>query len=163
VRVRLAVISPTDNDRGVFNHVGQCTSDLDRATRFYVEVFGFEVERDLAIPDEHAGPLLGLEPPLGLRARYLRKDEFVLELLTFDRVEQGAAARVMNETGLTHLSVSVEDLDVAVEQVQALGGELLIRLPNAVMVRDPDGQRVEVLTMDYRDFVARSLRQGDPG
>jgi len=155
----VASVVVTGDDRGVFNHVGQCTTDLDRATRFYVEVFGFEVERDLVIPDDHSADLLGLERPVGLRTRYLRKGDFVLELLSFDRVERRAAARVMNETGLTHLSLSVDDLDATVEQVQELGGELLIRLPNAVMVRDPDGQRLEILTMDYQDFVERTRRR----
>ncbi len=56
----------------------------------------------------------------------------------------------MNETGLTHLSVSVDDLDAAAARVPSLGGEVLIQLPNAVMIRDPDGQRVEILTVEYR-------------
>jgi len=30
------------------------------------------------------------------------------------------------------------------------GAEVLFRSPRAAMVRDPDGQRLELLTMDYR-------------
>src|SRR5262245_61127757 len=59
-------------DFTAFNHVGQCTTDLARAVRFYVELFGFEVERELEVPDEGSVPLLAMEPPLGLRAVYLR-------------------------------------------------------------------------------------------
>src|SRR4051812_29433738 len=55
-------------DKPVINHVGQCTTDLDLATRFYCELLGFEIERDLTVPDEAVGPLLGVEPPVGLRA-----------------------------------------------------------------------------------------------
>ena len=41
-----------------FNHVGQCVSDLERSKRFYVEVFGFEVARELRPPDEGSAALL---------------------------------------------------------------------------------------------------------
>jgi catechol 2,3-dioxygenase-like lactoylglutathione lyase family enzyme len=137
--------------------VGQCTTDLARAVRFYVELFGFEVERDLEIPDEGSVELLGMEPPLGLHAVYLRGGGIVLELLTFDRPgNPPRAERVMNEPGLTHLSLSVEAFDDVLERVPALGGEILSRLPAAAMVRDPDGQLLEILTMAYHDHVARS-------
>jgi catechol 2,3-dioxygenase-like lactoylglutathione lyase family enzyme len=139
----------------VFNHVGQCTSDLERATRFYVELLGFEVDRELEIPDEHSGTLLGLEPPVGLRARYLRRGELVLELMSFAGLEH-RPPRVMNEPGLTHVSVSVDDIHATADRVEGLGGEVLVRLSNAVMIRDPDGQRIELLTMEYQEWVERS-------
>ncbi|HVN49913.1 MAG TPA: VOC family protein [Acidimicrobiales bacterium] len=149
----------------MFNHVGQCTTDLDRATRFYVDLLGFEIERDLEVPDEAAGPLLGVDPPLNLRARYLRKGDFVLELMSFERLVRRDTPRVMNEPGLTHLSISVDDLDASVAQVPALGGEVVVVLPNAVMIRDPDGQLLELLTMEYRDMVERMKARAtrDPG
>ena len=43
---------------------------------------------------------------------YLRAGPFVLELLHFDRPDNPAPrSRVFNEPGLTHLSVSIEDID----------------------------------------------------
>jgi catechol 2,3-dioxygenase-like lactoylglutathione lyase family enzyme len=141
-------------DPGVFNHVGQCTNDLDRATRFYVELLGFEVERELQIPDEYAGPLMGVEPPVDLTARYLRHGDLLLELMSFAHLEE-RPPRVLNEPGLTHLSVSVDDFEGTVERVESYGGEVLIRLPNAVMIRDPDGQRLEILTADYPEWVRK--------
>ena len=142
--------------RAVFNHVGQCTTDLDRATRFYVELLGFEVERELVVPDAASGPLLGVDPPVGLEAVYLRCGGFTLELMVFDRPDNpGWTERVMNEPGLTHLSISVDDFDAVVGQVETLGGQVVSRLPNAVMARDPDGQLIEILPMAYRDHLDR--------
>jgi lactoylglutathione lyase len=135
----------------VFNHVGQCVVDLERATRFYVELFGFEVDRELAVPDAAVGSFLGVEHPLGLRVVYLRLGEFQLELLTFDR--QGNPAyrpRVLNEPGLTHVSLSVPDLDTVLTRVGDLGGQLVTQHRRSAFLRDPDGQLVEVIERDTR-------------
>ena len=132
-----------------FNHIGQCVADLDRARRFYVEVFGFEVARELHPPDRGAGRLLRLAPPIGMTACYLKRDDFVLELLAFaDAGTVAGPERVLNQPGLTHLSLGVDDLDEALAAVEAHGGEVLAdtNLGTAVFVRDPDGQLVELLT-----------------
>lgn len=135
----------------MFNHVGQCTADLARAVAFYTELLGFEIERELVVPDESSAPLLAVEPPVGLTAVYLTRGSFVLELMTFDRPSNpDRSERVMNEPGLTHLSISVDELDATVDRVPALGGEVVFRSPVAAMVRDPDGQLLELLPMAYR-------------
>jgi hypothetical protein len=56
----------------------------------------------------------------------------------------------MNEPGLTHLSLSVDDVAAAVARVADLGGRVVVDLPVAAIVRDPDGQLVELLPMEYR-------------
>jgi catechol 2,3-dioxygenase-like lactoylglutathione lyase family enzyme len=144
------------------NHLGQCVTDLGRATRFYVELLGFEVERDLTVPDGPAAALLGVEPPVGLRAVYLRRGDLVLELMVFDRPgNPGFTARQFTEPGLTHLSFSVDDLAAAVARVEELGGQVVTHLGDAAaMVRDPDGQLLELLPMSYRDSLGASLGDG---
>jgi catechol 2,3-dioxygenase-like lactoylglutathione lyase family enzyme len=130
----------------VFNHVGQCVVDLERAERFYVELFGFEVDREIAVPDEAVGSFLGVEPPVGLTVVYLRLGELQLELLAYDR--QGNPEyrpRVLNEPGLTHVSLSVPDLDAVLAQVGDLGGSVVTQHRRSVFLRDPDGQLVEVI------------------
>ena len=138
-------------DEPVFNHVGQATADLERAIGFYTELLGFTVERRMQIPDAGTAPLLGLAPPLGLDVAYLRLGSFVLELMLFRDSDNPAwRERVFNEPGLTHLSISVVDLAATLDRVEALGGQIVTRLPVAAMIRDPDGQLLELLTMDYR-------------
>jgi catechol 2,3-dioxygenase-like lactoylglutathione lyase family enzyme len=140
--------------RTAFNHVGQCVTDLDRARRFYTDVLGFEVEREIHPPDDLSARLLRIEPPLGMTACYLRRDGFVLELLHFDRpANPPYRARVVNEPGLTHVSVSVDDVDATLARVAEHGGEVLddTNIGLGVFVRDPDGQLVEILPMAYRE------------
>lgn len=130
-----------------FNHVGLCVADVDRSRRFY-EALGFTFERELRPPDDLTGPLLGLPQPVGLTAVYLRSGDFTLELLHY---RSGGTApdrpRGMDELGLTHLSVTVDDVPATLEQVRNLGGKVLTKtdIGVAVMVRDPDGQLVELL------------------
>jgi catechol 2,3-dioxygenase-like lactoylglutathione lyase family enzyme len=131
-----------------FNHIGHCVTDLDRSRRFYVEALGFEVERELQVPDAPADRLVRVEAPLGLTAVYLRRGDLVLELLHFDRPgNPPVRPRAMNEPGLTHLSFSVDDLAAAAARVAEMGGEVMpdTDVGAAVFVRDPDGQLIELL------------------
>jgi lactoylglutathione lyase len=143
----------------VFNHLGQCVADLTRSRRFYEEVLGFEFWREIEPPDSPSDQLLRLPPPIGMTACYLRRDGLVLELLHFAGAgaQPGPARlRSMNELGLTHISVSVDDLDTTCRAVKAQGGEVLADTNiggGAVFVRDPDGQLIELLPMAYRASV----------
>jgi catechol 2,3-dioxygenase-like lactoylglutathione lyase family enzyme len=138
----------------VFNHVGLVVSDLDRTRRFYEEVLGFRVwYEDSSVPDVATAKLLGLEPPLGAELSYLTLDGLVLELISFGSPEAEVMRRErrMNETGLSHLSVSVDDIRAAAARTVELGGEIVESsdLGVALMVRDPDGQLVELLRAEY--------------
>lgn len=142
----------------VFNHLGQCVADLGRSRRFYEEVLGFEFWREIEPPDSPSDQLLGLEPPIGMTACYLRRDGLVLELLHFagDGARPGPIRpRRMNELGLTHISVSVDDLEDTCRAVKVHGGEVLdaTNIGAAIFVRDPDGQLIELLPMAYRASV----------
>jgi lactoylglutathione lyase len=140
-------------DGVAFNHLGHCVSDLARSRRFYEELLGFEVERELHPPDDPSSTLLRLPKPLGMTALYLRRDGLVLELLHFERGTKLARDRVMNEPGLTHVSVSVDDVDAVCAGVADYGGEVLAdtNIGAAIFIRDPDGQLIELLPMSYRE------------
>jgi catechol 2,3-dioxygenase-like lactoylglutathione lyase family enzyme len=132
-----------------WNHLGQCVSDLDRSRQFYESVFGFIVEREIYPPDVPSDRLLGLKAPLGMTACYLRLDSLVLELLHFSEVDLSKSkTRVMNETGLTHLSLSVEDLSATCVRVEEFGGQVIKEtdISVGIFVRDPDGQLIELLS-----------------
>src|SRR4249919_2851755 len=98
--------------------------------------------------------LMSLEPPLGLTASYLVRDGLVLELLHYAASEQTRPfrARTMNEPGLTHISLSVDDIPAVCARVAEYGGEVIEAsdIGAAVFVRDPDGQFVGLLPMAYR-------------
>jgi len=66
--------------------------------------------------------------------------------------------RTLNEPGLTHMALSIEDHDGLLARTPELGGEVLDHSMGPVSewgkagyIRDPDGQLIEVVTMHWRD------------
>ncbi len=132
----------------VVNHVGHCVADLATAQRFYEELLGFTFDRKLDVPDEPADRLLQIRAPLGMTAVYLRLGSFVLELMEFARPDNPPARpRTMNEPGLTHLSVGVEDVSAVARRAPEYGGSVVAGtdVGPAIFIRDPDGQLIELL------------------
>ena len=140
---------------GTYNHTGQVVTDLERSKRFYQEVFGFRFWYEIRPPDVPTAKLTGLTPPLGVTASYLTLDGFVLELMHYGA--PGASApfrtRTMNEPGLTHLSISVDDVHATADRAVEFGGQLIedSDIGAALCIRDPDGQLLELLPVAYRD------------
>jgi catechol 2,3-dioxygenase-like lactoylglutathione lyase family enzyme len=134
--------------RTVFNHVGLCVADRERSRRFYEGLLGFEFWWELEPPDDGTDQLLQLAKPVGLRATYLVRDGLVLELLDYAKREvHTGPERVMDQVGLTHLSLSVSDLAAVVTMVDRLGGSVVEATVSeqSAMIRDPDGQLIELL------------------
>ena len=134
--------------RIVFNHVGLCVADTARSRRFYEGLLGFTYWWELEPPDEGTGQLLQLDKPIGLHATYLVRDGLVLELLAYShRVLRAGSDRVMDQVGLTHLSLSVSDLGELLAAVERFGGSIVEGnvTDKSAMVRDPDGQLLELL------------------
>lgn len=132
----------------VFNHVGLCVSDRGRSRRFYEGLLGFEFWWEIEPPDEGTDQLLRLDKPIGVHATYLVRDGFVLELIDYSKREAHAGpVRVMDQIGLTHLSLSVSDLGAVLELVEDFGGSVVTGTVSrqSAMIRDPDGQLIELL------------------
>ena len=72
----------------------------------------------------------------------------VLELLAYShRMLRAGSDRVMDQVGLTHLSLSVSDLGEVLAAVEAFGGSVVEGTVSeqSAMIRDPDGQLIELL------------------
>jgi lactoylglutathione lyase len=135
--------------RTVFNHVGLCVADRERSRRFYEGVLGFQFWWELDPPDNLTAQVVQLPEPLGVHATYLVRDGFVLELIDYSKREVHAGAeRVMDEVGLTHISLSVSDLGAVLAKVAKYGGSVVDAAVSETMamIRDPDGQLLELVT-----------------
>ena len=135
-------------------HFGVCVRDLDRSLRFYRDALGFEEAGRLEIAGEPTATLVEL-PELDLHAIYLDRDGVRIELLHYPA--QGtvgpATARAMNQPGLTHFAIRVDDLDETLAEIERYGGTVLHHTrvfepsfeSHLVYATDPDGTRIEVI------------------
>ena len=147
---------------GALYHVGLTVTDMTRSRRFYEEAFGFRFDRELRMEPSQLQPLLQLDPPSSIHAVYLMLDGFTLELMQWDPAARaGADARVLLETGLTHLSIVVDDVAATFDKVQALGGTALRTVGRAAMVRDPDGQLIELMATEILEETRRGRAERD--
>lgn len=133
-------------------HIGLCVTDMARSARFYCDLLGFQHCRRLAMGADEVSDFLGFDPPgHDLKAHYLALGDFQLELLAYEPAgENRVRERRMSETGLTHISLGVASVPAILARLEEFGGELVSTLGDgAAMIRDPDGQFVELLEAGY--------------
>jgi lactoylglutathione lyase len=148
----------------VIEHIGLCVSDIARAERFYTGAFGFERDRELRMVASQLA-VLNLRPPSDIHCVYLVLGSYTLELMAFNpEGAGGAGGRVFNQAGLTHLSIAVDDIPETIRRARALGGALVSQVDRCAVLRDPEGQLVEIVAMSIHREVeqARARRKG-PG
>jgi lactoylglutathione lyase len=143
-----------------FSHVGVCVSDLERSTRFYVNVLGFEELFTMPMGDEVAATM-EIGPPVRFESRMLQRGDVRVELLHWTEPEASGdrERRPMDRFGLTHLCFRVEDIDDLVDAAVAAGGTVH-RQTHTVLegqgvgggpvqllyLTDPDGTRIECMS-----------------
>ncbi|MBJ19393.1 MAG: VOC family protein [bacterium] len=134
-------------------HIGICVSDLDRSTAFYVEALGCEEVGRLVASGATTDHILALEGT-ELEAVYLERDGYRLELLHYRQPghEGPATPRPMNQLGLTHISLRVEEIGAVCSRIESFGGKVLrARSPEEHvpaglrMATDPDGMLIELI------------------
>jgi lactoylglutathione lyase len=137
-----------------FTHIGICVSDWERSLRFYRDVLGFGYLSELQVAGEPTSTLLQIDD-VELRALYLERDGMRIELLHYASPGHRGddSTRPMNQLGLTHLSLRVDNLAATLEELLHAGVRVLDRshidIPAfeaaAVFIADPDGTLIELV------------------
>ena len=135
-------------------HVGITVSDLERSVRFYTQGLGFEE----VVRQTSDAPYLALTGYAGVEiaAVFVRlEDGLTLELQEYRRVDAGPARTSGTApVGSSHVSLRVDDLDLALARAERAGGRRVTEAveldrginegARAVYLRDPDGYTIEL-------------------
>ena len=132
--------------RAVLDHVGIAVADLDEALRFYRDALGLEVEGAEEVPSQR------------VRASSVRVGEVSLELLEA-AADDSPIARFLGRRGpgLHHITLRVENLDTALEQLKARSVRLIDQVPRP----GAGGARVAFVHPSSAHGVLVELRQPD--
>lgn len=153
------------------HHTGVSTPDLDRAIRFYCELFGFELLSRFTKPPGSPGmdAMLAL-PGVGFQAALLRSGQTLIEVFEFSAPEpaRAEAARRVCDHGLTHLCFQVDDVDAEYARLAAAGMRFHCAPQSGdgaryVYGRDPDGNAIELIEFEGADNPLRSALGGPEG
>ncbi|MBV8133982.1 MAG: VOC family protein [Alphaproteobacteria bacterium] len=113
------------------NHVALKVSDLETATRFYENVFGFRQVKT--------------GRSRGHVSRHLTDGYVDLALMVYDSEDDEEAKLAGEGPAIHHFGIEVDDRQGVIEKIEANGGVLLSKPESgAVKFRSPDGTIAEI-------------------
>lgn len=145
-------------------HVGVVVSDMEASLRFYRDLLGLTVVRDLEETGTYANTLLALE---GVRVHTVKlaaeQGPTLVELLQFRSHPRTASpGREICSIGVTHFALTVSDLDEVYRRLTEVRVPFLAppqRSPDGyarvTCCRDPDGTLIELVEVERPDAVPR--------
>jgi lactoylglutathione lyase len=113
-------------------HIALKVDNLEEATKFYTEVFGFKETKT--------------GRSRGHISRHLTDGNVDIALMVYDDPNSEEALLAGPGPRLHHWGISVDDQDVAAEKIRQYGGEVFPQLgKGALKFRAPDGTLAEVV------------------
>jgi lactoylglutathione lyase len=114
------------------NHLALKVSDLETATRFYENVFGFRQ--------------IGTGRSRGHLSRHLTDGYVDLALMVYDSEDDEEAKLVGEGPAIHHFGIEVDDRQGFIEKIEANGGVLFSKPDSStVKFRSPDGTIAEIV------------------
>ena len=134
--------------KATLDHIGIAVTDLQAALAFYRDALGLEVSAPHEVPAEH------------VRARFVPVGQAALELLEATS-DASAIARFVTARGpgIHHLTLLVDDLQAALDQLKARGVRLIDETPRA----GANGSAVAFIHPSAAQGVLIELKQAAPG
>jgi catechol 2,3-dioxygenase-like lactoylglutathione lyase family enzyme len=134
-------------------HVGIVVKDLAKTTDFWINLIGFQLHIDAKEISPYIDELLGIANPELRTVKLIDENGFIIELLKFanypakDSWEGNLAS-----TGLTHISLTVRDLDSLTSKLKENDYKFISEVKNSpngavkvVFVTGPEGLMLELV------------------
>lgn len=116
-------------------HVGLVVADLPGAIRFWCDVLGFRVSRQMEESGSHLDAMLGLKDVRVTTVKLAAPDGNLIELLKFhSHPDRPAWSGTPSSTGFTHIALTVDNLEADCRRLAEHGVTF-----TAPPQRSPDG------------------------
>jgi len=103
-------------------HTGLVVADLERALHFWCKVLGFKMVKQMDESGPHIDAMMGLKGVRVTTAKLAAPDGNLIELLRFhSHPDQPQWNGTPNSTGITHIALTVDDLDQLVMKLAQEG------------------------------------------
>jgi len=134
-------------------HVGIVVRDLEDSRNFYEKLLGLKVYKDSHEEGQFINEVLGLEKVRVQTVKLKTPEGGIVELLYYySPLSPRINPRKIHETGITHLAVTVENLDQEYERLRQAG--VMFNSPpkyssdgyaKVAFCQDPDGNFIELV------------------
>ena len=103
-------------------HTGLVVADLEGALRFWRDLLGFKVEKQMDESGPHIDAMMGLKDVRVTTVKMTAPEGGMIELLHFQsHPDSPAWLGQPNSTGFTHIAMTVVNLDMAVKKLDDAG------------------------------------------
>ena len=133
--------------------MGIVVNDLDKTRDFWINTLGFKPHVEVLEESPFIDELLAIKDPALTTVKLIDSKGFILELLKFENYDvENSWSGDLKTTGLTHIALTVDNLDELTEKMSNLGYKALSEVkisPNkkvkVVFVRGPEGIMLELV------------------
>ncbi len=134
-------------------HVGIVVNDLKKARDFWINTLGFKLHIEAKEGSPYIDELLAIKDPALTTVKLIDSKGFIIELLKFENYQVGNSwSGDLKTSGLTHIALTVDNLDELVEILRKLDYQTISEIKTApnkkvkvVFVRGPEEIMLELV------------------
>ena len=134
-------------------HIGIVVSDLEKALRFYRDLLGLKIVKEIDESGEYIDKISSLKDVLVRTVKMAADDGHLIELLYYkSHPKRPNKNRAINEIGCSHVAFAVEDIEALYQRLKK-EGIFFIAPPQyspdgyakVTFCKDPDGTLIELV------------------
>ena len=128
-------------------------NDLEKTRDFWIKTLGFKLHIEAKEESPYIDELLAIKDPMLTTVKLIDSKGFIIELLKFENYQvENSWSGDLKTTGLTHIALTVDNLDELVKILRKLDYQTLSEIktsPNkkvkVVFMRGPEGIMLELV------------------
>jgi catechol 2,3-dioxygenase-like lactoylglutathione lyase family enzyme len=133
-------------------HTGIVVTNLQESKKFYCDLLGFTVQKEMDEYGKFMDKLLGLENVMVTTSKMILENGSMLELLEYKSHPEPKEKIKISRLGCSHIALTVDDIDLLYSKLLRYGIEFNTRplcspdgKVKVVFCKDPDGNFIELV------------------